>query len=89
MATNLQSSISGTIGKTLNAALLLVCHFGLATILIVGFHFIEVVVKFIGSNGGDLVFGLLPLGYIFQAVDVAMIVLVAATGLLDTYKALR
>jgi len=77
------------ITKAANAAIVLVCHFVLAALLIISFHYLERLIQFLGGNEVERVFGLFPLSYLFQAVDIAMIGLFGFMGLKEAYEVLK
>jgi hypothetical protein len=81
--------LKAIIGRALNAALVLICHFGLVVILIISFHLGERLINYLGGTQGEQVFGQLPLAYLFQALDVAMIALFGVMGLREAYKVLK
>jgi hypothetical protein len=61
----------------------------LATLLIVAVQLIEVLTHFRTGDAGILVFDVFPLAYLFQAVDVAMIILFGAMGVKEAYEVLN
>jgi hypothetical protein len=84
------------IGKAVDAAVVLICHFLLAALLVLTGHGIEWLVDFIGGpsladpmHGPQLIFDLVPLKYLFQAIDVAMIALFGYMGLTEAYGVLK
>jgi len=84
------------IGKAVNAAVVLICHFMLAALLVLTGHGIEWLVDNTGGlssedplHGPKLIFDLVPLRYLFQAIDVAMIALFGYMGLREAYGVLK
>ncbi len=84
------------IGKAVDAAVVLICHFMLAALLVLTGHGIEWLVDYIGGpssagpmRGPKLIFDLVPLKYLFQAIDVAMIALFGYMGLREAYGVLK
>jgi len=84
------------IGKAVDAAVVLICHFVLAALLVLTGHGIEWLVDYIGgpssadsAQGPQLIFDLVPLKYLFQAIDVAMIALFGYMGLREAYGVLK
>jgi hypothetical protein len=84
------------IGKAVNAAVVLICHFMLAALLVLTGHGIEWLVDYTGGPSppdalrrAKLIFDLIPLRYLFQAIDVAMIALFGYMGLREAYGVLK
>ncbi len=77
------------ISKAANAFIVLVCHFVLASTLIISFHFLEKLIQYLGGDDVEMVFGLFPLRYLFQAIDVAMIGLFGFMGIKEAYEVLK
>ena len=77
------------VGKAAKAFVVLICHFVLASILIISFHYIERLIQFLGGDEVEMVFGVFPLAYLFQAVDVTMIGLFGVMGVKEAYEVLK
>jgi hypothetical protein len=75
--------------RALRAAVIFLCHAFLACVLVFGAWLVDVFIHLLSGTGEILIYGVLPLSYLFQTVDVAMIALFGAIGVIEAAKALR
>lgn len=65
----------------------LLLHTLLSVLFILSFYGVEELIKFLWNVHEPLLFGRLPLAYIFQALDVGVLGIFGYRGILAAYKA--
>jgi len=78
-----------SIEKALRAAVVLICHAFLACGLVVLVWGIGALIRALNGGHDILIWGRLPLEYLFQAIDVGLICLFGGYGLHDAFEVLR
>jgi hypothetical protein len=63
------------------------CHFSVP--LVFGAWAVEGFIHLLGGSGEILIYGVLPISYLFQTIDLVMIALFGAVGVIQAAKALR
>jgi hypothetical protein len=69
------------------AALFLLVHTMLATLIILGVFGIERLIKYLWGVDKPLLFGFVPLEYLFQVIDVGVVGTFGYRGILAAYRA--
>jgi hypothetical protein len=69
------------------AATFLFAHTLIMTLFIVCIYGIEELIKFLWGVNEPVLFGFLPLAYVFQAIDLGVIAVFGYRGILAAYKA--
>ncbi len=64
----------------------IICHTVVAAALLVAASFLEWLVKYIGN---PILFGVLPAGYIFEAIDVAILCVFGIAAIVRSVKVFR
>jgi hypothetical protein len=77
------------IHRAARAAVIFLSHAFLACILVLGTWLVDEFIRLLSGSQEILIYGVLPLSYLFQTVDVAMIGLFGAYGVIEAARALR
>jgi hypothetical protein len=77
------------IHRALRAAAIFLSHAFLACVLVFGTWIVDQFIHLLSGSQEILIYGVLPLSYLFQTVDVAMIALFGAFGVIEAARTLR
>jgi hypothetical protein len=77
------------IHRALRAAVIFLSHAFLACVLVFGTWVVDLFIRLLSGGQQILIYGVLPLSYLFQTVDVAMIGLFGAYGVIEAARVLR
>jgi len=78
-----------TLYRALRAAVIFICHAALACVIVVCVWVVDQLIRLLGHDStGMLLFGRVPLAYLFQTIDVVMIVLFGLAGAIEAAKEL-
>jgi hypothetical protein len=77
------------IQRAIRAAAIFLSHAFLACVLVFGFWLVDLFIRLLSGSQEIMIYGVLPLRYLFQTVDLAMIALFGAFGVIEAAKALR
>jgi hypothetical protein len=77
------------IHRALRAAVIFLSHAFLACVLVFGFWVVDLFIRLLSGSQEIMIYGVLPLRYLFQTVDVATIALFGAFGVIEAARALR
>jgi hypothetical protein len=77
------------IHRAIRAAVIFLAHAFLACVLVFGTWLVDLFIRLLSGSQEILIYGVLPLSYLFQTVDVAMIALFGAFGVIEAARALR
>jgi hypothetical protein len=77
------------IHRAMRAAVVFLAHAFLACVLVFGAWLVDLFIRLLSGSREILIYGVLPLSYLFQTVDVAMIGLFGAYGVIEAARALR
>jgi hypothetical protein len=75
------------LGKAVRSALIFICHAALACLIVLGVWAVDELIHALGK-GEIMLFGRVPLSWLFQAIDAAMIGLFGIAGLIEAAKEL-
>jgi hypothetical protein len=75
------------LGKAVRAAVIFSCHAALACLIVLGVWAVDELIHSLGK-GEIMLFERVPLSWLFQAIDVAMIGLFGIAGLIEAAKEL-
>ena len=75
--------------KALRAAVVVIGHAFIAAVLVICAWAIDTLLHFLNGEKEMLVFGHLPLAYLFQTIDVAMIGVFGFFGLAEAIRIMR
>lgn len=73
----------------LRAALMLVCHLLVATIILIVIRGVEYAMHVLWAQNDPLLFDQFPLRYLFHAMDIGVIVLFIVFGLINAARVFR
>ncbi len=75
--------------RALRAAVIFLCHAFLACVLVFGAWLVDAFIHLLSGSSEILIYGVLPISYLFQTVDLVMIALFGAVGAIQAAKVLR
>lgn len=78
-----------TLLRAARAAVVILAHLIVAVVLILAIAAVDHLIRFLNGGGEMLVFGRLPLSYLFQAGDVAMIAVFTVNGVIEAVEIMR
>ncbi len=61
--------------KALQAAVFVLCHTGIVSVILVGFYGVERLIHFLWGSENPMLFGSWPLAYVFHAVDLGLVLI--------------
>lgn len=73
--------------RAIAAATFLIIHTILAALLILGIYAVETLIKHLWGADNLLLFGVLPITYIFQAIELGVLIVFGYRGILAANKA--
>lgn len=79
----------GPVRAALRAAIHLACHIVVAGLIIVGIRALEGLMSWLWQSQNPLLFDLLPLKYLFHAMDLGVLLVFAFYGIISVAKTLK
>lgn len=81
--------ISSTIKRTLVAILHLACDLAIGAAVIIGFWTLEQLILWLWGSDTPMLFGVLPLKYVFHGIDLAVLLVVGVLSAMSISRILR
>jgi hypothetical protein len=75
--------------KALRAAVIVVGHALIAAALVVSASGVEHLIRYLNEGHDLLIYGQLPMSYLFQTIDIAMIGVFGVFGVIEAVKIMR
>jgi hypothetical protein len=75
------------ISRAIAAAIFLIIHTTLAALFIICMYAVEMLIRSLWGVDNPLMFGILPLAYIFHAIDLGVLIVFGYRGILAANKA--
>jgi hypothetical protein len=75
--------------KALRAAIIVVGHALIAALLVVSASGVEHLIRYLNDGHDIFIYGRLPMSYLFQTVDVAMIGVFGVFGVIEAIRTMR
>lgn len=71
------------------AAVHLVCHVGIAALILVGIRLLELLISWLWKSNNPLLFDLVPLKWFFHALDVGVLLVFGFYGIVSVARSFR
>ena len=75
-----------TLERALKAVVVVISHVIIAVVMILGIALVDRLIRLLTGGGEMLVFGHLPLSYLFQAGDVVLVVVFTVYGVTEPIR---
>lgn len=75
--------------KKQKVAIVFLCHLAVIALIVAGIYLLELEIHYFWSDHAPLIFGRIPLAYLFQALDVAIVLVFAYRGIREIDDILR
>ncbi|GEM_PF-4618027 len=75
--------------NAVRAAVFLLCHLAIAFLIVAGIYGLEKFISYLWGQHEPMMIGILPLKYLFEAIDLCIIVVFGFRGIVAALRAFR